>query len=278
MSTERNYTRHKKIALALSGGGLKLFTHVGVIKVLEENNIPIDFIAGTSAGAFVGGVYAFLKDIKKIEEMCLSFNSKNFLPLFRPSLKRGFIKWQKVRDFLDRILKGATFKDLKIDFRATAVDLETGKLVVLSEGDLNTAILASCSIPLVFEPVVRDGKILADGGLRNPLPINVAKEAGADVIIAVNLKNSSYVKRKFKKKNGFRAIGWYLEIMQDALAENIISEADVVINPGFANTELRSQRALVGKTIKNMIAEGEKSARLALPEIKRVIGINEAAD
>jgi len=208
-----------KIGLALSGGGARGAAHLGVIRVLEANNIPIDYIAGTSFGSIVGGMYAAGMSVEEIEaelasidwaEMLddlpprgdRSFRRKRDDDLYRARFKpgfndgsldlpKGFIQGQKVDlEFTRLVLPVATvenFEDLMIPFRAVAADITNGDEVVLSSGNLAVAIRASLSIPAVFTPVELDGRLLVDGGIANNLPISVVRDMGADIVIAVDI-------------------------------------------------------------------------------------------
>ncbi|HEX6636793.1 MAG TPA: patatin-like phospholipase family protein, partial [Steroidobacteraceae bacterium] len=207
-----------RVGLVLSGGGARGAAHIGVLKVLEENHVPIDAIAGTSMGAVVGGLYASGLSANDIERVMtsvdwqdafrdrpartdLNFRRKledqNFLVKFPLGLKgrrfrlpRGLVQGQK----LTQILRGLTlpvaqiqrFDDLAIPFRAVATDIVTGDRVVLDHGDLTTAMRASLSAPGVFSPVDFEGRMLVDGGLSSNLPIDVAREMDVDVLIVVD--------------------------------------------------------------------------------------------
>jgi NTE family protein len=210
--------RRPRIGLVLSGGGARGAAHIGVLKVLEENHVPVDAIAGTSMGAVVGGLYASGLSAEDIERIMtsvdwqdafrdrparsdLNFRRKledqNFLVKLPLGLKgrrfrlpRGLVQGQK----LTQILRGLTlpvaqvqrFDDLAIPFRAIATDIVTGDRVVLDRGDLTTAMRASLSAPGVFSPVESDGRMLVDGGLSSNLPIDVAREMDVDILIVVD--------------------------------------------------------------------------------------------
>jgi len=208
-----------KIGLALSGGGARGAAHLGVIRVLEENNIPIDYIAGTSFGSIIGGMYAAGMSVEEIEtELAAidwgdmlndlpprsdrSFRRKRDDDIYRARFKpgfndgkidlpRGLIQGQKIDlEFTKLVLPVASvekFEDLMIPFRAVAADIATGEEIVLSSGNLAVAIRASMSIPFVFTPVEVDGRLLVDGGIANNLPIGVVRDMGADIIIAVDI-------------------------------------------------------------------------------------------
>lgn len=208
-----------KVGLALSGGGSKAGAHIGVLRVLEANRIPVDYIAGTSAGAIVGGLYAAGLSPDEIEQAIggidwadmlddrpqrqeLPFRRKrddlNYLVKYRPGysdggikLPLGLVEGQKVSGFFRRQLEGLNpsrnFDALPIPLRVVATDLETGQPVIIGSGDLSTAIRASMAIPVFFSPVELDGRRLVDGGPANNLPIDVVREMGADIVIAVDI-------------------------------------------------------------------------------------------
>ena len=225
--TER---RRPRVGLALSGGGARGAAHVGIIKVLEELQVPIDFIAGTSMGAIVGGLYAsgmstaelettmatldwadaFRDQIERRER---SFRRKRDDDLYlikqqagfndgKITLPTGIIAGQKV----DLLLKSLTlpvsdvsdFDELTFPFRAVATDIVTGHAVVLDSGDLAMAMRASLSIPAFFAPVDIDGSFLVDGGVANNLPIDVVRQMGADVIIAVDISTPLQKREELK--------------------------------------------------------------------------------
>jgi NTE family protein len=207
-----------RVGLVLSGGGARGAAHIGVLKVLEENNVPVDVIAGTSMGAVVGGLYASGLSAADIEKAMtsvdwqgafrdrpartdLNFRRKledqTYLVKFPLGLKsgkfrlpRGLVQGQK----LTQVLRGLTlpvaqiqsFDDLAIPFRAVATDIVTGDRVVLDHGDLTTAMRASLSAPGVFSPVDYEGRMLVDGGLSSNLPVDVAREMGVDILIVVD--------------------------------------------------------------------------------------------
>ena len=208
-----------KIGLALSGGGARGAAHIGVIRVLEEHNVPIDYIAGTSMGAVVGGLYSSGMDTYEIETALAaidwdhvfndrppradrSFRRKRDDDLYLVKAKPGFndgkltlplgaVQGQKIDAELARVaLPVATvesFDELMIPFRAVASDIATGEAAVLSSGDLAMAIRASMSIPAVISPAEIDGRLLVDGGVANNLPIDVVRDMGADIVIAVDI-------------------------------------------------------------------------------------------
>ena len=210
---------HPVIGLVLSGGGARGASHIGVLKVLEELRVPVDIITGTSMGAIVGGLYAYGYTPDEMEELLtnvdwneifidkpqrsqLNYRRKlddnNFLIKLEAGLKNGkiviptgLVQGQK----LNLLLKSLTFSapekfdSLPIRFRAVAADIETGEAVIMSDGGLATAMRASLSIPGVFTPVKWKDRLLVDGGFANNIPVELARELGADILIVVDLSS-----------------------------------------------------------------------------------------
>lgn len=259
-------SKRPQIGLALGSGGARGLAHIGVIKVLEENNIPIDFIAGSSIGAMVGGFYAAGLSVDKIEKIALSTDwRKVFSTLFEPSFKKGLIGGEKVKLFIENHIDGKNFKDCKIPFVTVATDLKTGEVVLLNKGEMAQAIRASVSIPLIFKPVEMGGRILADGGLSAPVPSEIARHMGADIVIAVNL-DKHYHNETWKP-------GWYdiandsLNILRHHLALSNASTADIVINVGAGKNNYWYQFT----NGQDKILTGEKAAKEILPRLQEII-------
>ncbi len=257
--------KRPKIGLALGSGGSKGLAHIGVIKVLEENNIPIDFIAGVSIGAMVGGFYATGLSVKKMEEIALETNWRRMFSLVDPHLKQGLITGEKVKTFIDGYVNGKKIEDCKIPFVAVATDLKTGEIVLLNKGAMAQAIRASISIPLVFKPVEIDSRTLADGGLSAPVPVEIVRAMGADIVIAINL-DRHYHNEKWKP-------GWYdiannsLNILRHHLALSNVSTADIVINIDVGPNNYWYQ-FINGQ---DKILTGEKAAKEILPRLQEII-------
>jgi len=225
-----------KIGLALGGGGPKGLAHIGVIKVLEKNNIPIDFIAGTSAGSFIGGFYAYSKDVVAIEEHIMNKNWLQTMSVFAdPSLKGGFIEGNRFERFLEEYLKGATFADVKIPYHATAVNIQTGRLETMHSGNLSKAIRASSAVPILFKPVEIDNQLYLDGGLLSSVPVDMVKKMGADIVIAVQL-NRFYAPDEDLKNISIPEIGELaFNIVGRKIADEEVQKADFIIRPHVAH-------------------------------------------
>jgi len=182
---------NKKVGLVLGSGSAKGLSHIGVIKLLEEMDIKIDYIAGSSIGAMIGGAYAAGISVNEIEDIALKTDLASSVKYFLPTIsKSGLISGLKVKEFLRNVVGDIDIEDLKIPFVATATDIFTGQEIDFNKGNLVEAIRASISVPIIFQPVIYNNQILVDGGLANPLPINVACKMGADFIIAVNVMPS----------------------------------------------------------------------------------------
>lgn len=178
--------KKKTIGLALSGGGARGFAHVGVLKALADNDVKIDCVAGTSAGAFVGGAFAAGMSADDIIKIGDGFNWFRIAGLsYSP---RGLLSNARMKTFIDRYFPSTTFDELKIPFAAVACDLESGEEIIMDSGELSTAIRASCAIPGVFVPVDDgNGSLLIDGGVVSPVPMNAIRKFEPDIVIAVDL-------------------------------------------------------------------------------------------
>ncbi|HRY59792.1 MAG TPA: patatin-like phospholipase family protein [Patescibacteria group bacterium] len=261
-------SKQPKIGLVLGSGGPRGLAHIGVIKVLEENNIPIDFIAGSSIGAMVGGFYAATKDIQQVEKIALDTDWRLILSLLDPSFRQGLLGGNKVKNFIESNLDGIKFENLKIPLSIVATDLKSGDAVVINKGEIDSAIRASISVPLIFKPIEREGKLLADGGLSLPVPVEVVRKMGAELVIAVNLDADYFTSSNNEnKKLGFYKIADNsINLLRHHLAYWNVKDADLVINPKVGNANW-------GKFLngKDMIRAGEEATRGILPQLKNLI-------
>jgi len=261
-------TKRPKIGLALGSGGAKGLAHIGVIKVLEENNIPIRFIAGSSIGALIGGFYSATKDIKHVEKIALSTNWRKLLSLIDPSLRQGLISGEKLKKFIENQIGKIKFQDLKIPLSVIATDLKTGETISINQGEVASAIRASISIPLVFKPVDREGRLLADGGLSLPVPVEIARKMGAELVIAVNLDANYFTNKDNNKTN----LGFYkiannsINLLRYHLAFWNVKDADIIVEPKLGSVHWN--KFLDGK---NIILAGESAMKKKLPELKKLI-------
>lgn len=277
----------RKVGLVLGGGGAKGAAEVGVLKVLEEADIPIDYIAGTSIGAIIGGLYSIGYDAADIDSLYRNQNwlfllgdhvkreSETFLskeerekyiihvPLTKErkvSLPTGYVKGQNLVNLFSKLTVGYhhvdDFSKLPIPFRCVAVDLVEGKEVVLSSGSLPMAMRASMSIPGAFAPVEWNGMMLVDGGALNNLPVDVVKDMGADVVICIDL--STGWKKKEDLKSASSVVDQLIGIMGQTKYRKNKNEADIYINPqlkGYTPASFQPE------AIDTMILRGEQAAR-----------------
>lgn len=256
------------IGLALGSGGAKGLAHIGVIKILEENNIPIDFIAGTSIGALVGGLFAATKDMKKVEELATNTNWRELFSLIDPSFRLGLLGGGKIKKFIEEQIGDKTFSNLQIPFACAATDMKRGEAVILREGEVALAIRASISLPLVFKPVLHEEKILVDGGLSLPVPVKVVREMGAELVIAVNL-DAAYFSEEREKIGLYQMSQDVLRLLRFHLSEENIKDADLVITPKVGNVGW--DKFLTSEKTRQVIQAGEEAIREAMPQLKMLI-------
>jgi NTE family protein len=263
----------KKVGLVLGSGGFRGFAHIGVIQVLQENKIPIDFISGASIGSLVGSYFSVFSDLNKLEEEIVMNRKEKLLTLFDFGFQGGLMSGKKFEGFLERMLGHKSFNDCHIPLGVVATDLKNGQPVVLNQGYLKTAVRASSSIPLVFDPVKYKGHLLVDGGLSNPIPVDVVKKMGAEIIIAVNLyHNNECVEQTINMKNiAIRSARTALY----NLARFSVKGADIILNPDTsAFIQDNSYKQYFDPiTAKSLIEIGRLEATRCLPEIKKILDL-----
>jgi len=203
-----NSLAHKtpKVGLALGAGGARGLAHIGVLKALEEESIPIDMIAGTSMGAVIGALYAKLRKANILERMVLETNWKQLVRLVDLNLlaRKGLVHGQKVKELLSSLIGDVKFEDLEIPLAVIAADAQTSEEIIFNEGSVIEAVRASISLPVIFTPVKWGNRFLIDGGIVNPVPVDVLRNMGAEVVIAVNVILGQWQKKQSdsaKKKN-----------------------------------------------------------------------------
>jgi len=188
-----------KVGLALSGGTARGMAHIGVLKALEDESIPIDMISGTSAGALAGACYAKERNAAILEEIMLGLDWRKLARLVDLNLIllwKGFVQGQRAKSFLSSILGNVRFEDLEIPLGVVATDIRSMEEIVINEGSVAEAVRASISMPMVFTPVKWRGRFLVDGGAVNPMPVDVVRKMGADVVIAVNTAGISQRRKR----------------------------------------------------------------------------------
>jgi NTE family protein len=248
-----------KIGIALGGGFARGMAHIGILKVLEEEGIEVEMLAGTSVGAVIGALYCSGISAKEMEEVAALVR---FSSIARYTLSRyGFCSNDRLGAFLRKILKVRTFEELKRPLAVTATDFVTGKGVVFRSGPLIDPVRASCAYPGMFLPVNVDGKLLVDGMLAHPVPTVPLREMGADRVIGVYL-SSQWTNLK-GPRHVFDVIGQCFSIAQEKMSSLWQSSADLVLVPdvsGFSYDDFARAPELVKM--------GEAVARAALPKIK----------
>lgn len=254
-----------KIGLALSGGAARGMAHVGVLKVLLENGIPIDYVAGTSAGAIAGGAFASGLSVAEIAELSARVR---WSLLGRFAFSRfGILSTEPMRKYIGQNIPAKRFEDLILPFACVATDLNTGEPVVMKEtGDLAAAITASCAIPGIYVPVTDgDGRMLIDGGVAEIIPTNTVRQLGADIVIAVDV-NSEGAKFLGAPQTVLGVFFQSAMMLMRNVSKHQLNSADIVIRPSVGH--LRWDE--VGRS-KEFIEAGEKATLEALPDIKRLI-------
>jgi NTE family protein len=262
--------QEKKVGIALSGGAARGFAHVGVLKALIENGIPLDLVTGVSAGSFVGGALAAGMSIREIETIG---NKVSWLAVAGFSYSpRGLLSNARLGRLIEQHFPAGQFEDLKIPFAAVACDLATGDEVVIDSGDLALGIRASCAIPGVFVPVVdAEGRTLIDGGAVAPVPTRALRKMGADVVIAVDVLTcgSTYAGAPTT------LIGTFFQsamLMIRNASKNQHYRADIVIEPQVAH--IRPDE--LGRR-EELIELGEQAGLEAISRIRSLLQPDPAA-
>jgi len=287
-------TARPKIGIAFSGGGAKGCAHIGVLRVLEEMHIPVDYIAGTSMGSIVGGLYATGMDPDELTEAILTvdwadalrdkpgrkdlvFRRKDddlrYIPDLELGLGKGGLKYptglrtgQKLNGLLRKFTMPVRtvhdFDDLPIPFRAVATEIATGEMVVLAKGDLAEALRASMAIPTVFTPVDIDGQLLVDGGVTNNVPVDVVRAMGADIVIAIDI-GAQFADEEAVGKSFLSILGQTNRMITRGNMIARLASADIVITPdisGIGTLEFEKGHEI--------IARGETQARAQADELR----------
>ncbi len=250
------------IALVLGSGGARGYAHIGVIEVLEQHGIRPDFIVGTSAGSIVGSVYASGKTAAELREIALQLKANDIRDVDL-SLK-GFFNGQKVEDYINQQVRGMPLQQLKIPMYVVATELKNGKQTVFNYGNTGQAVRASVSIPSMFKPT-KIGEIeYVDGGLVSPVPVQVARDLGADIVIAVDILAQPV---HTETSNVWGLFNQNINIMQGRLAATELKSADIVIQP-----DLREKAHIFdvkGREI--TIQAGVDAAQAKLADVQAVI-------
>jgi NTE family protein len=223
---EKSNMNRPRIVLALGSGGARGFAHIGVLQVLEEIGIPIDGIAGASMGSIVGSFYASGMELRYIESLAIHMKRRHWLDFTYP--KMGFLTGTKITEMLHLLTKGKTFEQLDIPLSVVATDLLNGERVVFRSGPVYQAVRASISIPGIFVPYYLDGRLLIDGGVIDRVPIHVARDMGADLVIGVDVGLYDQLP---PVKSIFDVILQTIDIMEREIVRVRSQDADLLIRP-----------------------------------------------
>jgi len=285
-----------RIGLALSGGGARCITQIGIIEVLEENHIPIDFIVGTSMGGVIGGMYAIGYSTREILENLKQLNwedlindgpsrqslflgqkqeqERHILQLrlsnFRPYIPSGLTPGQKVSmqltDFIMQAPYGALtdFDQFRIPFRAVATDLVSGKKILLGQGNLADAMCASLAFPLLFTPVEWDSMLLVDGGMTNNIPAEEVRASGMDLVIAVDVTSNLRSKDQI-------FLPWEIVDQATTIMQQLKNNSQQMLADIYFRFDLPGRLSTDFSTLDSLVALGRHEARLKIPEILSLI-------
>jgi NTE family protein len=249
----------KKIGLALGGGAARGAAHLGVLEVLEREGIRPDYVAGASAGSVAGAVYCAGLNLDEMKRLALELQWKKLGRVTRPRL--GFFDGKRLEEYLNETIGPLQFEDLEIPLATVAVDIVRGELVVLREGPVAPAVRASCAIPGIFTPVERGEQILVDGGMLNNVPVSVARDMGADYVIAVDLFPPAI--RETKPRNLFEMLHLSLYTLTRT-AHREGPGADCLIVPAIG------QFSLVDfSQVEALIEKGRAAAEAKVKQIKQ---------
>ena len=262
----------KKIGLALGGGGARGLAHIGVLKIMEEAFLRPDYIAGTSMGALVGAFLAQEKTSKEMEEIAHSFERKKILKMvFDFSMSRkSIIRGKKIRTELEKFFNDITFADLKIPFKVVACDVYSGEEVVIGDGPLVDALIASISVPGIFPPFEFGDRVLIDGGVVNPTPIDIVKEMGAEVVLGIDFITKDKRDSNMELSLVNSLFLSYEIIRTNAAKFKMREEANgntVLIKPDFRNV-IESFKFY---EIEKFIKAGEVAARKNISKIQEMV-------
>ncbi len=254
-----------RVALVLGGGAARGFAHIGVIRALEQEKIPVDMVVGTSVGSLIGALYASGRNSFELEWTAFTLEKDDIFDygLMGAFTGMGVVKGDKLEAFVHAKVPQPDIENLRLPFAAVATDLNRGQRVVLDHGSVARAVHASSAIPGVFQPVQYQGKLLVDGGVMENIPISVAREKGADIVIAVDISENV---TNFNISNLVDVTMQAVNIMFDQNVKHQIKTADVVIAPAVGDVAM-----LDFTQKKRCMQAGIDAAETAMPEIKKKI-------
>lgn len=257
------FRKKREVTLVLGGGSARGIAHIGVLKVLQKEKIPIHKVIGTSMGALIGAAYCVGDSIDNMERKARKFTTNQLLD---PTIPRmGLLAGEKLEKVIKGLLDDRTFADCRTPFTAVMTDIQTGEEIIYQKGDLSRIVRASCSWPGIFNPVEIDGRVLCDGGIKNSVPTRIAKILGSDYIIAVDV---GFCIKKTRITNIFQMILQSFQIMGEELNKYQANEADAVIK-----VELGDLDQVAFERGGEAIDKGVQAAKAAVQGIKKDLGI-----
>ncbi len=260
--------RRPKVALVLGGGGARGLAHIGVLKILDQQKVPIDLIIGTSVGALIGALYAAGLPVSRIEKMGQEIGWDELVDISAAHLVKlvvaeKLLSTEKIEEYFERNIGDKKFVDLKTAFACVAVDLRTGEKIVMREGSVALAARASATMPGIFRPVPYRHRLLVDGGVVDNVPTDVARFLGADLIVCVNLPVDF---SKHTVSNVLTTLTQSLYIQGSVISQERLNLADVVVTP-----KVEDVSAVELWKSRECIEAGMSAARQSLPDIRRAL-------
>lgn len=250
-----------KIGLALGSGGVRGYAHIGVLRVLEEYRIPIDYMAGSSMGSMISVLYANRLNLDHLARLASYLKKKHLFDYSVPRL--GFIKGERIKEMVRLLTHRKKIEDLAIPTSVVATDLTHRERFVFREGPIDVAVRASIAIPGIFEPVQMGDRLLVDGGVIERVPVMTVREMGADLVIGVDVSHRTKSK---PAKSIFDVIMQTLDIMDREIFVSRSRQADLLIQPNVGDYDTTSF-----ERVEEIIREGERAAREKMDEIMMLI-------
>ena len=253
-----------RVAVVLGGGAFLGMAHLGVLKVFEENNIPIDLIVGTSVGSFVGAIYSDNPNSDAIRKKAMEIKAEEIFNASVFNSMTGFVTGENLQKYITDNIKVKNIEDTKIPFVAITTDLLSGKTIALSSGPIAPSVNSSCAIPMIFEPVKMYGMILVDGGVLDGVAVDIARTYNPDVVIAIDLM--AVVDTKPEIKNFIDVLARSYQIAANKIRRSIAPTADILLEPKLSGFPLLSD-----KFDKQVYDAGYTVAKDRIEEIKKLI-------
>ncbi|WHZ12120.1 MAG: patatin-like phospholipase domain-containing protein [Burkholderiaceae bacterium] len=255
--------RPPRIGLALGGGAARGFAHVGVIQVLEQAGIRPDLVVGTSAGSLVAALYASGMNGARLQRVAMTMEEASFTDWMLPLFSRGMLRGNGLARYVDREVGGKTIEAMPLPLGIVATDLHTGNGILFRRGDTGTAVRASSAVPAIFEPVRISGHDYVDGGLVAPVPVDYARQMGAELVIAVDISSSP---QGNPTDDTLQILLQTFTIMGRSINRYQLRDADLVVRPNLAGITSADFAAR-----SQAIAAGREAMQAALPQLRELI-------